>query len=405
MKKLTKLSCFTVFLVGFAFSTTAQINTGAGGATAVVANAPTTNTNVGIGTNVPKSKLDVKGALTVGATYGGVSAAPTSGAIIEGNVGIGITVPKSKLDVKGGVAIGTTYAGVTASPANGAIIEGNVGIGVTSPIEKLEVNGALVANKGVFTVNQPDGGTFPSYEEEFKLKGTINAGRLVASNTYRRQLTFVEYSSTAWVKPTIYFSIEDRNDNNRLMFNCELAGSTTLALRDKSQSEYFTSGEDGNGNAFLQMAKPNTKVVIGGYSNDPVAANHKFYVKNGSAKIDGNILTDSNIGIGTVNFIDGTDTYRLSVKGKVRAEEVKVYNTWADYVFSNNYKLPTLKDVEKFITTNGHLQNVPSAKEISEKGLALGEMAKIQQEKIEELTLYIIQMNKEIELLKAKIKN
>ena len=63
-----------------------------------------------------------------------------------------------------------------------------------------------------------------------------------------------------------------------------------------------------------------------------------------------------------------------------------------------------LTKVEEYIAQNGHLPNVPSAKEITEKGLELGEMAKIQQEKIEELTLYLIQQNKEIEELKSQIK-
>jgi hypothetical protein len=112
----------------------------------------------------------------------------------------------------------------------------------------------------------------------------------------------------------------------------------------------------------------------------------------------------SNIGIGTTNFVDGGDMYRLSVKGKIRAEEIKVYNTWADYVFNPSYKLPALSEVEAFIAKNGHLPNVPSAKEITENGLQLGEMARIQQEKIEELTLYLIQQNKEIEELKLQVK-
>lgn len=111
-----------------------------------------------------------------------------------------------------------------------------------------------------------------------------------------------------------------------------------------------------------------------------------------------------NIGIGTSNFADGATTYGLSVKGKIRAEEVKVYNTWADYVFSSSYKLASLKEVENYIIKNGHLKNVPSAKEITEKGLELGEMAKIQQEKIEELTLYLIEQNKEIEELKSQVR-
>jgi hypothetical protein len=151
----------------------------------------------------------------------------------------------------------------------------------------------------------------------------------------------------------------------------------------------------------MDMPKPNSRIVIGGWGD--YLPEHKFVVR-GSSKIEGNILTDANIGIGTSNFVDGANTYRLSVKGKIRAEEIKVYTTWADYVFKKEYQLPSLKEVERYIATNGHLQNVPSEKEVAEKGLKLGEIAKIQQEKIEELTLYLIQQNKDIEVLKAQVK-
>jgi len=88
----------------------------------------------------------------------------------------------------------------------------------------------------------------------------------------------------------------------------------------------------------------------------------------------------------------------------MRAEEVKVYTTWADYVFNKDYILKPLNEVENFINTNGHLPNVPSGNAIEKNGLQLGEMAKLQQEKIEELTLYLIKQNKEIEELKAQMK-
>lgn len=78
---------------------------------------------------------------------------------------------------------------------------------------------------------------------------------------------------------------------------------------------------------------------------------------------------------------------------------------WPDYVFAKKYKLPTLQEVENQIKTNGHLVNIPSAIEVENNGVLLGEMNKKLLEKVEELTLYIIQMNKEIELLKKKIKN
>lgn len=88
--------------------------------------------------------------------------------------------------------------------------------------------------------------------------------------------------------------------------------------------------------------------------------------------------------------------YNLFVKGGILTEEVRVslQSTWADYVFNKDYKLPSLVEVENHIKKRGHLINVPSAKEVAENGIELGEMTKIQQEKIEELTLYIIEQNK-----------
>lgn len=108
----------------------------------------------------------------------------------------------------------------------------------------------------------------------------------------------------------------------------------------------------------------------------------------------------ANVGIGTSSFTDGSELYRLSVKGKVRAHEVKVYTDWADFVFHKDYDLPTLKEIEDFIVENGHLENIPSAEHVAKNGIELGEMNKLLLQKIEELTLHVIKLNKEIELLK-----
>ncbi len=99
-----------------------------------------------------------------------------------------------------------------------------------------------------------------------------------------------------------------------------------------------------------------------------------------------------NVGIGTDN-----PTYKLSVLGNIRSNEVVVETGWADYVFDEKYKLPLLSDVEKFIQLNKHLPNIPSAKEVEEKGLHLGDTQKRMMEKIEELTLYMIEANKQLE--------
>lgn len=99
------------------------------------------------------------------------------------------------------------------------------------------------------------------------------------------------------------------------------------------------------------------------------------------------------------------DNYKLIVNGKTRIkDECLIIGTgWADYVFSPEYKLKPLSEVEKYIKENGHLPNVPSEKTIIKDGLPLAEITKIQQEKIEELTLYIIDLEKKMEIQNEKI--
>ena len=105
-----------------------------------------------------------------------------------------------------------------------------------------------------------------------------------------------------------------------------------------------------------------------------------------------------NVGIGTTD----PGIYKLAVKGKIRSEEIVVETGWADYVFAEEYQLASLESVEKHIMENKHLQGIPSAATIQNEGLNLGAVQTKMMEKIEELTLYIIQLNKEIELLKSK---
>lgn len=104
-------------------------------------------------------------------------------------------------------------------------------------------------------------------------------------------------------------------------------------------------------------------------------------------------------GIGFSNF-SCTDCsgYRLFVKGGFKAEKIKLDiasdNDWADYVLRSDYQLPKLEEVEKYILEKGNLPNIPSAEEVVKNGIELGEMKSRLLAKIEELTLYIIDLNK-----------
>ena len=112
---------------------------------------------------------------------------------------------------------------------------------------------------------------------------------------------------------------------------------------------------------------------------------------------DGNITLAGKsgfVGIGT----EDTKGFKLGVNGKVVATEVKVatYSNWADFIFKNDYNLPTLADVENHIKEKGHLKDIPSAEEVKKNGFFLGEMDAKLLQKIEELTLYTIAQEKEI---------
>lgn len=112
------------------------------------------------------------------------------------------------------------------------------------------------------------------------------------------------------------------------------------------------------------------------------------------------IMDNGNVGIGTLN----PGSYRLAVEGTIGAREIRVTNAnpWPDYVFNNRYNLKSLSSLEAYIRKNNHLPNIPSAQEVKENGIELGQMNAKLLEKIEELTLYVIELKKEIEQLKKE---
>ena len=94
-----------------------------------------------------------------------------------------------------------------------------------------------------------------------------------------------------------------------------------------------------------------------------------------------------------------TSGYNLAVNGKILANEITVKTGWADFVFEEDYQLPDLYEVESFIKKNGHLKGIPTALEIEENGADLGAVNVKLLQKIEELTLYIIEQNHWLEKL------
>jgi hypothetical protein len=119
------------------------------------------------------------------------------------------------------------------------------------------------------------------------------------------------------------------------------------------------------------------------------------------------ITSAGKVGIGTTNplarlSVDGTGTFN----GKVKCTEIEVLvAAWPDFVFESNYNLLPLSEVENFINVNKHLPGVPSQEAVLANGANLGEMNATLLQKVEELTLYMIQLQKDNDALKTRISN
>ena len=113
------------------------------------------------------------------------------------------------------------------------------------------------------------------------------------------------------------------------------------------------------------------------------------------------INPDGNIGIGT----NETYGYKLAVNGAIITEEVtvKVRENWPDYVFNKNYKLLSINQLDRYIKDHGHLPEIPTIYDIKKEGLKVGEMQRLLLQKVEELTLYIIQQESRISSLEGII--
>lgn len=258
---------------------------------------------------------------------------------------------------------------------------GNVGIGTSTPSNSLHV---VKDSKGV-------------YNGDVKLDG----GRLVLGNGVD-ELVNGEYRSkiltdgAIWMKSKSYPFLTIQHTG--LTFH----PSMTFAI---AGDQYHFSNISQQGDAILNVRVKDRSLVIG---NDEkfIGNDIKFTTTSVSANepwssVKMIIKNNGNVGIGTEN-----PDSKLAVNGLIHAKEVKVdLINWPDYVFQEDYKIPSISEAEKHILDNGHLINMPSAKTIETNGLELGEITKLQQEKIEELTLYIIELNKRLEKLENNNKN
>ncbi|GAA4277407.1 hypothetical protein [Aquimarina mytili] len=191
------------------------------------------------------------------------------------------------------------------------------------------------------------------------------------------------------------FAITDQSKNLRHDFVSNNK-DTWIDLDDHKGTHFFklnrSETEPGKFNTYIHMPTSDARMVIGQYGLYLQDKGYKLVVNNGGAFVNGDLIANGNVGIGT-----STPDAKLAVNGDIHAQEVTVdLIGWPDYVFEDTYTLPSLSQVEKHIKEKGHLVNIPSAKEVEEQGIQLGEMNKKLLEKIEELTLYTIAQEKKL---------
>jgi hypothetical protein len=265
---------------------------------------------------------------------------------------------------------------------------GNIGIGTTAPSTKLEVNGETIITGGVA------GQGAKIYRDGASGGGVYGS---VVGNTIIQNLTgstIFQVGANADERMRISSNGNVGIGTTNPVYKFQVAGSTASDVI----GEIRNNATNGYGLRFFNGTNANYALAV---ANADGTGNTIQMFGNGDALFNGKVTTSS-VNIGATTMPIG---YKLAVGGDVIAERVvvKLQTNWPDYVFKTGYSLRPLSEVEAFVKTNSHLPDVPSEAEIKEKGIDVEQMNATLLKKVEELTLYLIEMKKENAEIKARL--
>ena len=322
--------------------------------------------------------------------------------IITGNVGIGTTNPQYKLHVNSGVQLRKTSIGATSASSENSWIRDDWLTGSYGPPKwnqatakwvrpggtYNDVGGVIFQDEGTYFIRDNRGTQLEYTNNEFLEKAYlfahISTGNIgIGTNNPSEKLH---------VNGLIRINKATSVDNNSPGL---ILASNDDFLYDGQYINHYGFGFHGYQDGTTTFVEPSNSYVSGYFGID--------FFSSGKNRM--RISRDGIVSIGTVERPTG---YKLAVAGNIISEEVKVKlqsSGWPDFVFEKDYPLPSLKSVEQHINLHGHLKDIPSSKEVVNNGILLGSMNAKLLQKIEELTLYTIQQQKELEAQHQKNKS
>ncbi len=286
---------------------------------------------------------------------------------------------------------------------------GKLGVGTTLPIGQLTVNGGIdVLGEGSGDVGlllfQPVEGGVAINRGRWFLRADLsnNLSYPYLTNRTPNGKVAIKTGSAQGGSENLHFTIEGGDGFVNAYFESTMLG---IGVPNPDANLHVFEDSNGNGSTMFLDAddnlNPNLMFGVNGqrFANIRVkdSGNDQLQFMIGSSLLEAmSIDTLGNVGIGNTN-----PTEKLVVDGIILAEEIKVQIVpSSDYVFEPDYKLKPIEEVETYIKENKHLPDIPSTEQFKENGVGLGEMDDMLLRKVEELTLYVIKQQKELELLK-----
>ncbi|CAI9684237.1 hypothetical protein [Elizabethkingia anophelis] len=347
--------------------------------------------NIGIGTPNPQSKLEIYGGgdLTLkGATE------DAGDLIFQQNTG------KQNARIWSYEQGGLFFSGSDNNPKVTLIDNGNVGIGTTNPSTNLEIaspNGATLSLTTDKISAKQDNPLYPKID--FLGYANWPKARITAAeqtyNTHGSKLSFLVNDGTGATSLKEMMTI---NQDSKVGIGITNPTSKLEVYNEASKSHLTLSANDNSANDLsridLDYKIQNKDHIVGRISS--------FYLDSGNGGTGGLRFFTREAGQLTEKMMIAPNG-NISVSNKLEAREIKVTTTpTADFVFEDSYQLPNLESVEKHIKEKKHLPEIASAAEMQKEGVNIGNFQIKLLQKIEELTLYQIQLNKEVTNLKQE---